>query len=226
VVTLGGPPSQEIVLLGTYNLILRRQFSREQRLSGTLVLRYWGACQKRPASGVIALLKSTSSCNKHGAIWQPHKPISSCFDYQNHMKGLRKQCCVATRLDMRRHYNANRAIVEATKRPSSSTPHWYLRKSLCSFDGVITPKHGYRDLINSGSSAIVKPISFTSRSPRATRICQRTSRVFAANQARPVSGAEIGGVSWTYVHRETGPHREAINYTTRTLLVEVDVNNP
>ncbi len=96
-------------------------------------------------------------------------------------------------------YNANRAIVEADQAAVEQYSALVsFEKVYAPFDGVITARNtDIGDLINSGSSAIVKTDLF--------HIAEFPGRMFTGKLVRTA---------------------EAINYTTRTLLVEVDVNNP
>jgi RND family efflux transporter MFP subunit len=126
-------------------------------------------------------------------------------------------------------YNANKAIVEAdnaaVKQYSALVS---FEKVYAPFDGVITARNtDIGDLINSGSSAVVKTDLFHIAQPGVLRVYVNVPEEFS-QQTKPgltaeLKLAEFPGRMFTGKLVRTA---EAINYTTRTLLVEVDVNNP
>ena len=126
-------------------------------------------------------------------------------------------------------YNANRAIVEADQAAVEQYSALVsFEKVYAPFDGVITARNtDIGDLINSGSSAIVKTDLFHIAQPGVLRVYVNVPQEFS-QQTKPGLAAELKleefpGRMFTGKLVRTA---EAINYTTRTLLVEVDVNNP
>jgi RND family efflux transporter MFP subunit len=126
-------------------------------------------------------------------------------------------------------YNANKAIVaadEATVQQYSALVSF--EKVYAPFDGVITARNtDIGDLINSGSSANVKTDLFHIAQPGVLRVFVNVPEEYS-QQTKPgltaeLKLAEFPGRMFTGKLVRTA---EAINYTTRTLLVEVDVNNP
>jgi RND family efflux transporter MFP subunit len=126
-------------------------------------------------------------------------------------------------------YNANKAIVEADQaavRQYSALVSF--EKVYAPFDGVITARNtDIGDLINSGSNANVKTDLFHIAQPGVLRVYVSVPEDFS-QQTKPgltaeLKLAEFPGRTFTGKLVRTA---EAINYATRTLLVEVDVNNP
>jgi len=126
-------------------------------------------------------------------------------------------------------YNANKAIVEADQaavRQYSALVSF--EKVYAPFDGVITARNtDIGDLINSGSNANVKTDLFHIAQPGVLRVYVNIPEDFS-QQTKPgltaeLKLAEFPGRTFTGKLIRTA---EAINYATRTLLVEVDVNNP
>ena len=126
-------------------------------------------------------------------------------------------------------YNANKAIVEADQ----AAVRQYLalvsfEKVYAPFDGVITARNtDIGDLINSGSNAIVKTDLFHIAQPGVLRVYVNVPEDFS-QQTKPgltadLKLAEFPGRTFKGKLVRTA---EAINYATRTLLVEVDVDNP
>jgi RND family efflux transporter MFP subunit len=126
-------------------------------------------------------------------------------------------------------YNANMAIVEADQ----AAVHQYsalvsFEKVYAPFDGVITARNtDIGDLINSGSNANAKTDLFHIAQPGMLRVYVNVPQEFS-QQTKPGLTAELQleefpGRTFTGKLVRTA---EAINYTTRTLLVEVDLNNP
>ena len=126
-------------------------------------------------------------------------------------------------------YNANKAIVEADQ----AAVHQYsalvsFEKVYAPFDGVITARNtDIGDLINSGSNANVKTDLFHIAQPGVLRVYVNVPEEFSQQTGPGLTAelklAEFPGRTFTGKLVRTA---EAINYTTRTLLVEVDVNNP
>jgi RND family efflux transporter MFP subunit len=126
-------------------------------------------------------------------------------------------------------YNANKAIVaadEAAVQQYSALVSF--EKIYAPFDGVITARNtDIGDLINSGSNANPKTDLFHIAQPGVLRVYINVPEEYSP-QTRPGLAAELkldefpGRVFTGKLVRTA----DAINYTTRTLLVEVDVNNP
>jgi len=126
-------------------------------------------------------------------------------------------------------YNANKAIVEADQaavRQYSALVSF--EKIYAPFDGVITARNtDIGDLINSGSNANVKTDLFHIAQPGVLRVYVNVPEEYAPQTTPGLTAdmtlAEFPGRVFTGKLVRTA---EAINYATRTLLVEVDVNNP
>jgi RND family efflux transporter MFP subunit len=126
-------------------------------------------------------------------------------------------------------YNANKAIVEADQAAVEQYSALVsFEKVYAPFDGVITARNtDIGDLINSGSNAIVKTDLFHIAQPGVLRVYVNVPEEFS-QQTKPGLTAEL--------KLEEFPGRmfagklvrtaDSINFATRTLLVEVDVNNP
>jgi RND family efflux transporter MFP subunit len=126
-------------------------------------------------------------------------------------------------------YNANKAIVEADQAAVQQYSALVsFEKVYAPFDGVITARNtDIGDLINSGSNANAKTDLFHIAQPGVLRVYVNVPEEFS-QQTKPGLTADL--------KLEEFPGRmfkgklvrtaEAINYATRTLLVEVDVNNP
>jgi len=126
-------------------------------------------------------------------------------------------------------YNANKAIVEADQAAVQQYSALVsFEKVYAPFDGVITARNtDIGDLINSGSNANVKTDLFHIAQPGVLRVYVNVPEEFS-QQTKPgltadLKLAEFPGRMFTGKLVRTA---EAINYATRTLLVEVDVNNP
>lgn len=126
-------------------------------------------------------------------------------------------------------YNANKAIVEADQAAVQQyTALVSFEKVYAPFDGVITARNtDIGDLINSGSNANVKTDLFHIAQPGVLRVYVNVPEGFS-QQTKPGLTAELKleefpGRMFTGKLVRTA---EAIDYITRTLLVEVDVNNP
>jgi RND family efflux transporter MFP subunit len=126
-------------------------------------------------------------------------------------------------------YNANAAIVEADK----ATVQQYsalvsFEKVYAPFDGVITARNtDIGDLINSGSSSNVKTDLFHIAQPGTLRVYvnvpEEYSRRIAVGMTADLSLAEFPDRKFQGRVVRTA---DAINMTTRTLLIEIDVENP
>src|SRR6202008_129356 len=126
-------------------------------------------------------------------------------------------------------YNANNSIVQANQANVKQLETLQsFEKIYAPFDGIITARNtDIGDLINSGSNANVKTDLFHMAQPGVLRVYVNVPEEFS-QQTRPgltaeMKLAEFPGRMFTGKLVRTA---EAINYATRTLLVEVDVNNP
>ena len=126
-------------------------------------------------------------------------------------------------------YNANAAIVEADKAAVQQYSALVsFEKVYAPFDGVITARNtDIGDLINSGSSSNVKTDLFHIAQPGTLRVYvnvpEEYSRGVKVGMTADLSLAEFPDRKFQGKVVRTA---DAINMTTRTLLIEVDVNNP
>ena len=126
-------------------------------------------------------------------------------------------------------FNANRAIVEADK----ATVEQYsalvsFEKVYAPFDGVITARNtDIGDLINSGSAGGVKTDLFHIVQPGTLRVYvnvpEEYSQGIKTGMTADLSLAEFPGRKFQGKLVRTA---DAINVTTRTLLIEIEVANP
>lgn len=126
-------------------------------------------------------------------------------------------------------YNANKAIVEADQAAVDQyTALVSFEKVYAPFDGVITARNtDIGDLINSGSGGGVKTDLFHIAQPGKLRVYVNVPEEYSR-------GTKVGMTA--DLHLAEFPDRnfqgklvrtaDAINVTTRTLLVEIDVDNP
>jgi len=126
-------------------------------------------------------------------------------------------------------YNANAAIVEADKAAVQQYSALVsFEKVYTPFDGVITARNtDIGDLINSGSSSNVKTDLFHIAQPGTLRVYvnvpEEYSRGVKVGMTADLSLAEFPDRKFQGKVVRTA---DAINMTTRTLLIEIDVNNP
>ncbi len=126
-------------------------------------------------------------------------------------------------------YNANKAIVEASQANVKQLEALQsFEKIYAPFDGVITARNtDIGDLINSGSNGNVKTDLFHIAQPGVLRVYVNVpegySQVSKPGLGATLSLAEFPGKQFPGKLVRTS---EEINSATRTLLVEVDVNNP
>jgi RND family efflux transporter MFP subunit len=126
-------------------------------------------------------------------------------------------------------YNANKAIVEANQANVKQLQALQsFEKVYAPFDGVITARNtDIGDLINSGSSSNVKTDLFHIAQPRVLRVYvnvpEEYSRGMKVGMTANLSLSEFPGRSFQGKLVRTA---DAINMTTRTLLIEIDVDNP
>jgi RND family efflux transporter MFP subunit len=126
-------------------------------------------------------------------------------------------------------YNANKAMVEADKAAVEQFAALVsFEKIYAPFDGVITARNtDIGDLINSGSGGGVKTDLFHIAQPGKLRVYvnvpEEYSRGIKAGMTADLSLAEFPGRKFQGKLVRTA---NAINIATRTLLIEIDVDNP
>jgi len=126
-------------------------------------------------------------------------------------------------------YNANKSIVEADKAAVEQYSALVsFEKIYAPFDGVITARNtDIGDLINSGSSTGVKTDLFHIAQPGKLRVYvnvpEEYSQGIKVGMTANLSLAEFPARKFQGTLVRTA---EDINVTTRTLLIEVDVENP
>jgi len=126
-------------------------------------------------------------------------------------------------------YNANNAIVEADKAAVQQYSALVsFEKVYAPFDGVITARNtDIGDLINSGSNTAAKTDLFHIAQPGKLRVYvnvpEEYSRGIKVGMTADLSLAEFPDRKFQGKLVRTA---DDINLTTRTLLVEIDVNNP
>jgi RND family efflux transporter MFP subunit len=126
-------------------------------------------------------------------------------------------------------YNANKAIVEADKATVEQyTALVSFEKIYAPFDGVITARNtDIGDLINSGSTSNVKTDLFHIAQPGKLRVYvnvpEEYSQGIKVGMTADLNLTEFPGRKFQGKLVRTA---EAINMATRTLLIEVDVDNP
>jgi len=126
-------------------------------------------------------------------------------------------------------YNANLAIVEASQANVKQLQALQsFEKIYAPFDGVVTARNtDIGDLINSGSSGVPKTDLFHIAQPGMLRVYvnvpEEYSQGVKPGMTANLNLAEFPGRPFQGKLVRTA---EAIDVTTRTLLVEIDVNNP
>src|ERR1017187_8051087 len=126
-------------------------------------------------------------------------------------------------------YNANKAIVDANQANVKQLQAMQsFEKIYAPFDGVITARNtDIGDLINSGSSSNVKTDLFQIAQPGTLRVYvnvpEEYSQGIKAGMTADLSLAEFPGRKFQGKLVRTA---DDINLTTRTLLIEIDVDNP
>src|SRR6202049_1339587 len=126
-------------------------------------------------------------------------------------------------------FNANKAVVEADKAAVEQYSALVsFEKIYAPFDGVITARNtDIGDLINSGSSSNVKTDLFHIAQPGKLRVYvnvpEEYSQGIKVGMTADLSLAEFPDRKFQGKVVRTA---DAINMTTRTLLIEVDVDNP
>src|SRR5947199_3504487 len=126
-------------------------------------------------------------------------------------------------------YNANKAIVEADKAAVEQYSALVsFEKIYAPFDGIITARNtDVGDLINSGSSTGAKTDLFHIAQPGKLRVYVNVPEEYSQGvkngMTADLSLAEFPGRNFRGKLVRTA---EAINVTTRTLLIEIDLDNP
>jgi RND family efflux transporter MFP subunit len=126
-------------------------------------------------------------------------------------------------------YNANKAIVEADQAAVDQyTALVSFEKIYAPFDGIVTARNtDIGDLINSGSGGGVKTDLFHIAQPGKLRVYvnvpEEYSQGVKVGMAADLSLAEFPGRRFRGTLVRTA---DAITVTTRTLLIEIDVENP
>jgi RND family efflux transporter MFP subunit len=126
-------------------------------------------------------------------------------------------------------YNANKAIVQADQAAVDQFSALVsFEKVYAPFDGVITARNtDIGDLISSGSGASVKSDLFHIAQPGTLRVYvnvpEEYSRGVKVGMTADLALAEFAGRTFPGKLVRTA---DAINMTTRTLLIEIDVANP
>jgi RND family efflux transporter MFP subunit len=126
-------------------------------------------------------------------------------------------------------YNANKAIVEADQAAVDQyTALVSFERIYAPFDGVITARNtDIGDLINSGSNSAAKTDLFHIAQPGVLRVYVNVPEEYSQGIKVGMTGtltlAEFPGRQFKGKVVRTA---DAINVTTRTLLIEIDVDNP
>jgi len=126
-------------------------------------------------------------------------------------------------------YNANNAIVEADQAAVDQfTALVSFEKIYAPFDGVVTARNtDIGDLINSGSSSAVKTDLFHIAQPGKLRVYvnvpEEYSQGIKVGMTADLSLTEFPARTFRGTLVRTA---DSINVTTRTLLIEIDVDNP
>jgi len=126
-------------------------------------------------------------------------------------------------------YNANKAIVEANQANVKQLQALQsFEKIYAPFDGIVTARNtDIGDLINSGSNSNVKTDLFHIAQPGKLRVYvnvpEEYSQGIKSGMTADLSLAEFPGRKFQGTLVRTS---EDINLTTRTLLIEIDVDNP
>ena len=126
-------------------------------------------------------------------------------------------------------YNANKAIVEADKAAVEQYAALVsFEKIYAPFDGVITARNtDIGDLINSGSSGGVKTDLFHIAQPGTLRVYVNVPEEYSQGvKVGMTADLSLAEFPTRKFHGKLVRTAEAINETTRTLLIEVDVANP
>jgi RND family efflux transporter MFP subunit len=126
-------------------------------------------------------------------------------------------------------YNANKAIVDANQANVKEVQALQSFENIYApFDGVVTARNtDIGDLINSGSNGGVKTDLFHIAQPGVLRVYvnvpEEYSQGVKVGMTADLALAEFPGRRF---HGKLVRTADAINVTTRTLLIEIDVDNP
>src|SRR5258705_3803722 len=226
-------PSQEIVLPGNVQTYIASPiFARTNRYLGHWYFDIGAHVKKGQLLAVIASPEVDQQLQQaQSTLLTAQANLDLASITKTRYEGLKKTNAVSQQ-DVDNAvgtYNANKAMVEADQ----AAVHQYFalvsfEKVYAPFDGVITARNtDIGDLINSGSNAVVKTDLFHIAQPGVLRVYVNVPEEFS-QQTEPgltaeLKLAEFPGRTFTGKLVRTA---EAINYTTRTLLVEVDVKNP
>jgi RND family efflux transporter MFP subunit len=127
-------------------------------------------------------------------------------------------------------YNANKAVVDADKANVERYAAMVgFEKIYAPFDGVITARNtDIGDLINSGNSGVPKTDLFHLAQTDTLRVYVNVPEEFSRgiNPSRTEADIVLAEFPGRKFPGKLVRTSEAINMTTRTLLVEVDVSNP
>ncbi len=126
-------------------------------------------------------------------------------------------------------YNANKAIVEADQAAVEQYAALVsFEKIYAPFDGVITARNtDIGDLINSGSNTAVKTDLFHIAQPGVLRVYVNVPEEYSQGiKAGLIASLNLVEFPGRQFQGKVVRTADAINVTTRTLLIEVDVDNP
>src|SRR3984957_15861874 len=126
-------------------------------------------------------------------------------------------------------YNANKAVVEADKAAVEQYSALVsFEKIYAPFDGVITARNtDIGDLINSGSSSNVKTDLFHIAQPGKLRVYVNVPEEYSQGiKSGMTADLNLTEFPERKFQGKLVRTAEAINLTTRTLLIEIDVDNP
>jgi len=126
-------------------------------------------------------------------------------------------------------YNANKAIVEADKAAVEQYSALVsFERVYAPFDGVITARNtDIGDLINSGSNANAKTDLFHMAQPGKLRVYVNVPEEYSQGiKVGMTAGLNLAEFPGRIFQGKLVRTAEAINMTTRTLLIEIDVDNP
>src|SRR3989475_5431170 len=126
-------------------------------------------------------------------------------------------------------YNANKAIVEANQANVKQLQALQsFEKIYAPFDGVVTARNtDIGDLINSGSAGGVKTDLFHIAQPGTLRVYVNVPEEYSQGvKVGMTADLTLGEFPGRKFQGKLVRTAEAINVTTRTLLIEIDVGNP
>src|SRR5258707_2102051 len=126
-------------------------------------------------------------------------------------------------------YNANKAIVEASQANVKQLQALQsFEKIYAPFDGVVTARNtDIGDLINSGSSSGVKTDLFHIAQPGMLRVYVNVPEEYSQGvKVGMTAGLSLAEFPGRKIQGKLVRTAQAIDVTTRTLLVEIDVENP